>query len=374
VRTLRLGIDSGRRRGEMITIEDVRERLTEIRPPGLPRDIVALGMVKSVRVDGDRISVQLEPVPMPPQSLDATIADIRRAVGALAGVAEIRVEVTERRPGAGASPFADQGPLPGVGDIVAVASTKGGVGKSTVAVNLACALQQSDQRVGLLDADVYGPSLPTMVGVSGRPRAADGNKVLPLERHGLKLMSMGFFLDDSSPVIWRGPLVMGLVRQFLKDVVWGELDVLVIDLPPGTGDAQLTLVQEVPVSGGVIVTTPQRVSTLDVERGIAMFNQVNAPVLGVIENMSHYVCPKCGKREELFGAGGGSQVARAFGIPLLGQIPLVPELRVSGDMGTPLVIAQPEHPVSRIFLDIAAKVLEGVAAERAQAPAPRIIG
>lgn len=360
----------------MTTIADVRERLTEIRPTGIPRDIVALGMVQAVDIDGARVTIRLEPVPMPPQALSATVADIKRAVGALAGVKEVDVQVSERRPGQppGQSPFNEQGAIPGIADIIAVSSTKGGVGKSTVSVNLACALQRLGLRIGLLDADIYGPSLPTMVGLSARPQAVEGNKVKPLEQYGLKLMSMGFFLDDSSPVIWRGPLVMGLVRQFLKDVVWGELDVLVIDLPPGTGDAQLTLVQQVPLSGGVIVTTPQRVSLVDVERGVSMFNQVNTPVLGVVENMSYYHCPKCGKQETPFGSGGGEQIARDFGIPLLGQIPLVPDVRVSGDAGKPLVLAQPDHAVSRIFLDIAGKVMDGVAAERAHAPAPRIVG
>jgi ATP-binding protein involved in chromosome partitioning len=262
--------------------------------------------------------------------------------------------------------------LPGVGDIVAVSSTKGGVGKSTVAVNLAAALLRLGQRVGILDADIYGPSLPTMLGLSGRPRVSEGNKVHPLEGHGLRVMSMGFFLDDTSPVIWRGPLVTGLLRQFLKDVQWGELDILVVDMPPGTGDAALTLVQQVPLSGAVVVTTPQTVAVSDVERGIAMFNQVNTPVLGVIENMSVYICPHCGTRDELFGRGGGARLEREFGIPVLGQIPIVPEIRASGDAGTPLVIAQPDHPVSRAYGEIAAQVLDRMAAERA--PAPRIVG
>jgi ATP-binding protein involved in chromosome partitioning len=213
-----------------------------------------------------------------------------------------------------------------------------------------------------------------MMGLSARPRVVDKARVMPLEKHGIKLMSMGFFLDDNTPVIWRGPLVTGLVRQFLKDVEWGELDVLVIDLPPGTGDAQLTLTQQVPLSGGVIVTTPQPVSTLDVERGVAMFNQVNAPVLGIVENMSGYRCPDCGTEDELFGRGGGARIGEGFGLPLLAQIPLMPELRESGDAGTPLVIAQPAHPISRIFLDLAAKVLDGVASERRQAAVPRIVG
>jgi ATP-binding protein involved in chromosome partitioning len=350
----------------MTAVADVRERLTEIRPAGLNRDIVAAGLVRDVSLADGVATIQLMPGPLPPPIIDATVADIRRAVGALDGVT--RVDVQLARGPAEVEPLV----LDGVGDIIAVSSTKGGVGKSTVAVNLAAALVRAGQRVGILDADVYGPSLPTMLGLSGRPRVAEGNKIFPLEKDGLKVMSMGFFLDDSSPVIWRGPLVTGLLRQFLKDVEWGELDVMVVDLPPGTGDAQLTLVQQVPLSGGVIVTTPQEVSVIDVERGIAMFNQVNTPVLGIVENMSAYVCPHCGTRDELFGSGGGERLARQFGIPLLGQIPIVPDIRASGDAGTPIVIAQPEHAVSRMYASIAAQVLERVAAERA--PAPRIVG
>ena len=350
----------------MITIADVRERLSEIRPGGLNRDIVAAGLVREVKLDGDVVTVQLMPGPLPPPIVDATVADIRRAVGAMEGVT--RVDVQLARGPAETEPIA----IEGIGDIIAVASTKGGVGKSTVAVNLAAALSRLGQQVGILDADVYGPSLPTMLGLSGRPRVAEQTKVYPLEKFGLRVMSMGFFLDDSSPVIWRGPLVTGLLRQFLKDVQWGELDVLVVDLPPGTGDAQLTLAQQVPLSGGVIVTTPQDVSVLDVERGIAMFNQVNTPVLGVVENMSTYVCPHCGTQDQLFGSGGGERLARESGVPLLGQIPIVPDIRASGDAGTPIVIAQPEHQVSRVYRSIAEQVLDRVAAERA--PAPRIVG
>jgi ATP-binding protein involved in chromosome partitioning len=268
----------------------------------------------------------------------------------------------------------DIGPLPGIAEIVAVSSTKGGVGKSTVSVNLACALVGRGRRVGLLDADVYGPSLPTMLGLSGRPQVVEQNKVMPLQKYGLRAMSMGFFLDDTSPVIWRGPLVTGLLRQFLKDVQWGELDVLVIDLPPGTGDAQLTLVQQVPVSGGVVVTTPQAVSVLDVERGISMFNQVNTPVLGVVENMSFFECPKCGNHDEIFGSGGAARIEQTFGIPVLGRIPLVVDVRASGDAGVPLVVGQPDHPISRIYREIADKVMEAVAREREDAAAPRIVG
>lgn len=349
----------------MSSIDDVRERLTEIRPAGLNRDIVAAGLVRDVSLHEGVVGVQLLAGPLPPPIIDATVADIRRAVGALDGVRGVEVRVV-RPPGP-----EEIAALPGVTDIIAVSSTKGGVGKSTVAVNLACALVALGRRVGLLDADIYGPSLPTMLGLSGRPQAED-TKVQPLERYGLRVMSMGFFLDDTSPVIWRGPLVTGLLRQFLKDVQWGELDVLVVDLPPGTGDAQLTLVQQVPLSGGLIVTTPQPVSVIDVERGIAMFQQVNTPVLGIIENMSGYVCPHCGTRDELFGSGGGDHLEHTFGAPLLGRIPIVPEIRAGGDAGTPLVVAQPEHPVSRLYMEIAAAVLDAVEAERV--PTPKIVG
>jgi ATP-binding protein involved in chromosome partitioning len=351
----------------MTTIELVRERLAEVRPLGMKRDIVAAGMVRDVALQGGRVAVQLAVGPLPPRVVEATVADIRRGVGALQGVTAVDVQLVA--PGA-----PEVGPLPGVADIVAVSSTKGGVGKSTVAVNLACALARGGHRTGLLDADVYGPSVPMMLGLSGRPRVAEQTKIFPLEKYGLRVISMGFFLDDSSPVIWRGPLVTGLLRQFLKDVQWGELDVLVIDMPPGTGDAQLTIAQQVPLSGGIVVTTPQEVSLRDVERGVAMFQQVNAPVLGIVENMSHYVCPQCGEREDLFGSGGGSRLEREFGVPLIGEIPLVPELRTGGDSGKPLVVDQPDHAVSRIYVEIAGRVIDAIAAEREQPAAPRIVG
>ena len=352
----------------MTTLDDIRERLTEIRAPGIPRDIVAAGMVRGVGFDSGIVTIQLQPAAMPAPSLQATLAEIRRAVGALPGVQRVDVQ------NAGASPLGDLGPLPSVRDILAVSSTKGGVGKSTVAANLALALASLGRRVGLLDADVYGPSLPMMFGLNGRPQVSDQKRIAPLEKYGVRLMSIGFFLDESSPVIWRGPLVMGLVRQFLKDVDWGELDVLIVDMPPGTGDAQLTLVQQVPLAGAVVVTTPQEVATLDVQRGIAMFAKVNTPVLGVIENMSYYHCPRCGRDDEVFGHGGGERIARAFGLPLLGRLPLLLEVRQAGDSGAPLVQAHPEHPVSREFVRIGTQVLAAVEAERARDAAPTIIG
>jgi ATP-binding protein involved in chromosome partitioning len=355
----------------VITIEDVRERLSEIRPPGLKQDIMRAGMVREVKLEGDRVSVDLLAGPLPDQVLRVTVEEIEKAVGAFDGVASVDVRViTPQAQGAAG----EIGPLPGIAEIVAVSSTKGGVGKSTVSVNLACAMVGLGRRVGLLDADVYGPSLPTMLGLSGRPQVVEQSKVMPLEKYGLRVMSMGFFLDDTSPVIWRGPLVTGLLRQFLKDVQWGELDVLLIDLPPGTGDAQLTLVQQVPISGAVVVTTPQPVSVLDVERGISMFNQVNTPVLGVVENMSFFECPKCGSHDEIFGSGGAARIEQDFGVPVIGRIPLVAEVRASGDAGVPLVVGQPDHPLSRIYREIAERVLGAVARERQDARAPRIVG
>lgn len=352
----------------MLKIEDIRERLSEIRPPGMGRDLIALGAVRQVDLTEGVVAIRLALPGLPQAQVQATLAEVRRAVGAFDGVREVRVALVD-------TPAAPEGPqpLPGVRDIVAVSSAKGGVGKSTVAANLAVALARAGKRVGLLDADVYGPSVPTMFGLSGRPQADANKRLFPPERFGVRVMSVGFFLDDSSPVIWRGPMVMGLVRQFLQDVAWGELDVLLIDLPPGTGDAPLTLVQQVPLAGGVIVTTPQDVATLDVERGIAMFRRVETPILGIVENMSFFACPNCGQHDEVFGAGGAARLAERHAVPLLGSLPLFPEVRQSGDAGTPIVVAQPDHPVSRTFADIANSVLIRIETARAETAAPTII-
>ncbi len=353
-----------------ITVDLIRERLTEVRPAGLKRDIVAAGMIRDVRFENGQVAIEMLRGPLPEPILEATVEEIRRSVGAFDGVEGVDVKVVQPQSAAGQ----DTGPIPGVANIIAVSSTKGGVGKSTVAVNLACALSGRGLRVGLLDADVYGPSMPTMLGVSKRPEVVEGNKVKPPEAHGIRFISMGLLVDDSAPVIWRGPLVTGVLRQFVKDVQWGELDVLVVDLPPGTGDAQLTLVQQVPLRGAVVVTTPQDVSLIDVERGVAMFRQVNTPVIGVVENMSELVCPKCGHSEALFGSGGGESLAERFQVPLLAKIPLVEEVRDGGDRGVPIVVGRPEHPVSEIYHDLAAQIAEALESGEGQSPAPRIIG
>jgi ATP-binding protein involved in chromosome partitioning len=279
-----------------------------------------------------------------------------------------RVELVRAAPPAPPRPRGPQ-PIPGVANVLAVASGKGGVGKSTVATNLALALVSLGQRTGLMDADVYGPSVPLMLGIEEKARTGEDRRILPVERHGLRVVSMGMFVGETTPVIWRGPMITKLITEFLRNVEWGELDVLVLDLPPGTGDVQLTLTQQVPLAGGVIVTTPQDVALADVRRGIEMFRQVHAPVLGLIENMSFHVCPGCGARADLFGHGGGAEMARQAGIPFLGEVPLVRAIREASDAGLPIVSAQPSHPQSRAFREIAERVLVHLAeARRTAAP------
>lgn len=351
----------------MATIDDVRRELALVRYPGYARDIETFGLVRDVTVRGDTAVIALT---MPSTNVEvARVLDesIGAAVSRIPGVAHVtvRLEPDPRTAGRSAGTAPARVPLPGVAHIVAVASGKGGVGKSTVSVNLALALQRRGLRVGLLDADVHGPSVPLMTGApDARPSMVEGKKILPIERFGIKLVSMGFFLDDRSPVIWRGPMVMSIVRQFLKDVLWGDLDVLVVDLPPGTGDAQLTLLQEVPVSGGVIVTTPQDVALQDVRRGIGMFATVQTPVIGVVENMSGYVCPHCGTEEAIFGTDGGRREADALQLDLLASIPLASDLRESMDRGFPLVIDRPDHPVTAAFATIAERVASALDAAR----------
>jgi len=350
------------------TAEQVRDVLRTVLFPNFRRDVVTLGMVTGVAVDGGTVRVELKPGTDKLEVVAQLTRAVEAACRALAGVTGVDVRIAGADQGRGRDPFAGRAALPGIGRIIAVASTKGGVGKSTVAVNLALALAARRRRVGLADMDVYGPSLPIMLGTDARPTVTAAKRIVPVERHGLRLMSMGFFLDEDSPVIWRGPIVMGIVRQFLRDVDWGTLDELVIDLPPGTGDAQLTLVQQVPVTGAVIVTTPQDVALLDVERGMAMFGQVSTPVLGVVENMSAYVCPSCGTADAVFGEGGGETLAGRFGVPLLARIPLVPAIREGGDAGRPIVVADPDHPASLAFLELADRVVE-LAARQAAPPA-----
>ena len=345
--------------------ERLQDAVKAVLFPGYRRDIVTLGMVSSVQLDDGQVEVELRPGTDDTEKQAPLRASVEATLGREPGVTRVVVRMAGREAGRGKDPFGARAPIAGVSHVIAVSSTKGGVGKSTVAANLAVALAELGHRTGLLDADVYGPSVPIMFGTVARPTVSADKRITPAERFGVKLMSMGFFLDADSPVIWRGPIVMGIVRQFLKDVDWGATDVLVIDLPPGTGDAPLTLVQQVPVTGGVIVTTPQDVALLDVGRGIGMFAQVSTPVLGIVENMAGYMCPSCGTKDAIFGEGGGERLAAAFDVPLLARIPLEPAVRVAGDAGRPIVLADPSSPVSEAFRGLARRVIELAGAARA---------
>jgi ATP-binding protein involved in chromosome partitioning len=261
--------------------------------------------------------------------------------------------------------------IPGVDAIIAVASGKGGVGKSTVAVNLALGLRDLGLKVGILDADIYGPSLPKLLAIRERPQTAGGTRLKPIIRHGMAVMSIGFLVEEETPMIWRGPMVMSAITQMLREVDWGTLDVMVVDMPPGTGDAQLTMAQQVPLKGAVIVSTPQDLALIDARRGIAMFRRVNVPVLGIVENMSTFICPHCGTRSDIFGHGGARHEAERLGVPFLGEVPLAIDIREKSDSGQPVVVAAAESPYAQAFRDIAARVREGVAAEGR--PAPKIV-
>jgi len=341
----------------MLTEQSIRAHLQQITYPHSRHDIVTLGLIREIAITGRAVVVHLRPSSASDDVLQYLTGRITSVLSSVSGVERVSVHGGRPRDTAGQpSPVAAPAktPLPGVGKVIAVASGKGGVGKSTVAVNLALTLKLRGNRVGLLDADVYGPSIPLMMGTEATPRAGHDKKIHPVEQYGVSLISMGFFLDDQSPVVWRGPIVMGIIRQFLRDVIWGELDYLVVDLPPGTGDVALTLAQEIPLHGGVIVSTPQDVALLDVNRGIAMFRQVHVPVLGVIENMSYYLCPHCGEREDIFGHGGVEKT----GLEVLGEIPLVEEIRTGSDAGKPIVTQHQEHPVSQVFQTIATRVMQ----------------
>jgi ATP-binding protein involved in chromosome partitioning len=345
----------------------VLDALRPIIDPDFGKSIVDLGFVKGVRIDGGRVSFTIElTTPACPVKEEFQRA-ARERVLALPGVREVDVTMTaETRGRAAAQPQAEV--LPGVRNTIAVASGKGGVGKSTVAINLALALQQSGAKVGVMDADVYGPSLPLLTGVHGRPRAEE-RRIIPHVAAGLKLMSMGFFLNENSPVIWRGPMVHGLIRQFLTDVEWGELDYLVVDMPPGTGDAALTLTQQAPLAGAVIVTTANELSLIDARKGLLMFEKVQVPVLGVIENMSYFTPPDLPDRKYyIFGQGGGRRIAAELGVEFLGEVPIDPRVVEGGDKGRPILLDAPDAPAAQAFRAIAGRVARRLAVLADAAP------
>src|SRR5213079_3292938 len=319
-------------------------------------------MVKDIDVSSAGVRVHLAPTTAQQDVVERIVASVRAAVEAMPDFTG-RVEIVQAPPPAPARPRGPQ-PIPGVRSVLAVAIGKGGVGKSTVATNLALALATLRPAIGLMDGDVYGPSVPLMLGIDEKARTREDRRIVPVEKHGLRVISMGMFVGEATPVIWRGPMITKLITEFLRNVEWGELDILVLDLPPGTGDVQLTLTQQVKITGGVIVTTPQEVALADVRRGIAMFEQMKAPVLGLIENMSYHVCPGCGARADIFAHGGGARVAAESGVPLLGEIPLVRAVREAGDRGIPLVAAEPSHPASRAFREAADRILVRLAVAR----------
>jgi len=336
------------------TPQELLEALKQIKYPGFNRDIVAFGVVKDIAVGGAAVVVELAPS----TGNTEVIENIRRnVIETLSPLVQVPVEVAIQQPAAPAAMPKSKPEIPGVTHVIAVASGKGGVGKSTVSVNLAAALAHIGQRIGIMDADVYGPSIPLMLGITDKPRSTEDKRLIPVTKYDMRVMSMGFLVPDGHAVIWRGPMIDKLLTEFITKVEWGELDILIVDLPPGTGDAQLTVVQKAPLAGGVIVTTPQDVALLDVRRGIKMFEEVEVPVLGVVENMSYLVCRSCGHRAHIFNHGGGAKMAEQFNLPLLGEIPITGDIVAGGDAGTPLVIAQPGHPQSQTFLDIAQQVL-----------------
>lgn len=341
-----------------VTQEAVLTALRAVRDPEAGADIVSLGLVKDLAIQGGQVSFTLEFSSQPALARAEIHSKARRAVAQVPGVADVKVRLASAaRPHAhGAAPTREEPLLPEVRTTLAVSSGKGGVGKSTVAVNLALALRDGGAQVGLVDADIYGPNIPLMMGARGRPGMFN-NRIIPVLAYDVKVMSIGFFVRDGDAVIWRGPMIHSAIQQFLKDVEWGALDYLIFDLPPGTGDAQLSLSQSIPLTGAIMVTTPQDVSLLDVRKGLAMFQKMHVPVLGVVENMAGFACPHCGQVTPIFGEGGGRKLADEFGVPLLGSIPLDPETRVGGDTGTPIVAARPESATAQAFRRLAAAVV-----------------
>jgi ATP-binding protein involved in chromosome partitioning len=338
----------------MLTQAQITEALKAVKYPGFSRDIVSFGLVKEISAASGAVSVVLQLTSPNPDAARQIKSEAEQILKKLPGVGSVIVEV--KQPAAGptatGNAFANQNKVPGVKHILAIASGKGGVGKSTCSANLACALKHLGAKVGLLDCDIYGPSIPLMMGVYERPTVSEKEQLVPPVAHGVKVMSMGLLLNDDQPVIWRGPMITKTIQQFLFAVEWGDLDFLLVDLPPGTGDAQLTLCQTVPLDGGVVISTPQEASLGVVRKGIAMFNKVNVPILGIVENMSYFTAPD-GSRIEIFGHGGGQAEAARQNVAFLGEVPIFTEIREAGDRGTPVVVSAPNHPAGKAFIHVA---------------------
>ncbi len=336
-----------------VTEEQVLSALRAVQDPDLHKDIVTLGFVKDVRIDGGEVDFTIELTTPACPVKDDLKAQAEDVVAGLGGVTAARAKMTANVSTRGG--FGRQA-IPGIRNIVAVGAGKGGVGKTTTAVNLAVGLARKGARVGLLDGDVYGPNVPQMLGLNDAPQMDGERGIVPPEAFGIKVISMGMLVPPDQPIIWRGPMLHGAVQQFMNDVRWGELDYLVVDLPPGTGDVALSMAQSVPMAGAVVVTTPQGVAVADVRKAVGMFRQLNIPVLGVIENMSYFVCSHCSERTEIFGTGGGRQMGDELGIPFLGEVPIDTRVRSGGDEGQPIVDAAPDAPAAKAFLDLSSRV------------------
>jgi ATP-binding protein involved in chromosome partitioning len=386
-----------------VTKETVIAKLRTIPGPDGSGDIVALGLVSDIFIADGKAFFSITVPAARARELESLRETAERAVKSIPGIVGAMVALTAEKKGGGMErapappprptphahghshaprPAPEPAPasrqpgkrgVPGVTAIIAVASGKGGVGKSTTAVNLALGLASFGMKVGILDADIYGPSMPRLLGLSGKPETVDGKVLKPMERYGLKAMSMGFLVDEETPMIWRGPMVMSALTQMLREVAWGTLDVLVVDMPPGTGDAQLTMAQQVPLAGAVIVSTPQDLALIDARKGLNMFRKVDVPLLGIVENMSYFVAPDTGTRYDIFGHGGARKEAERLGVPFLGEVPLEMAIRESSDAGTPVVVSQPEGPHAKVYRDIAAKVIEQLEAGKGGGEGPAIV-
>ncbi|HEX4959779.1 MAG TPA: Mrp/NBP35 family ATP-binding protein [Thermoanaerobaculia bacterium] len=355
----------------------VWDALKGVKFPGMSRDIVSFGFVHQVKASGGAVEVGLQMATHNPAAGDKVREEVERTLRALPGVTAVKVDIQVVKPpgreeAAQKAISQDATLIPGVRHVVAVASGKGGVGKSTVAANLAISLAQLGYRVGLLDVDIYGPSVPMMFGITEKPRVV-GNRIHPFVKYGVSVMSLGFVVETDTPVIWRGPMVMRAIEQMLGDVEWGELDYMVLDLPPGTGDAQLTVTQRIPLAGAVIVTTPQKVALVDARKGLAMFRKVNVPVIGIVENMSSFICPHCGETTDVFKKDGGKRTAELLETAFLGAIPLDPKIVLGGDAGVPITVAEPKGPHAEAFRHVAEAVVEEVARQDALKPRLSIV-
>lgn len=373
-----------------VTKDDVIASLNKVAgPDGTP--LPRTGTLSEIVANDGKVFFSLTVDAAVVQAWESVRKRAEEAVKAIPGVQSAMVALTAERK-AGAAPAATrpaqggapgrhahghggQGPsgVPGVNAIIAVASGKGGVGKSTTAVNLALGLRDLGMKVGVLDADIYGPSLPKLLAIKEKPQTIGGTRLKPIERHGLTVMSIGFLIEEETPMIWRGPMVMSALTQMLREVEWGTLDIMVVDMPPGTGDAQLTMAQQVPLKGSVIVSTPQDLALIDARRGIAMFKRVNVPVLGIVENMSTFICPNCGTRSDIFGHGGARHEAERLGVPFLGEVPLEMKIRETSDAGSPIVASQPDSPQAAAYRGIAARVREQLGSGAAAKPSPKIV-